>query len=381
MIERAAHDRRAGSPAPSERPSSGFLRRALTGVRNGLYRPLAGDDARVTYWVRHVRIGVLLTELAALAVTAHVLLTDGLAARDRALLALATVVLVCTPAILLLPLAAMMRDWRGPTLFYAWTLASAAVVIIATRLDGGAGSPLDALVFLVLAYTAVAYPPQGVVAMGSLITVGHLLLVDLPGLSAGGLFFAAITGVFTVVCAMSSANSWAAYDRHVLLIRTQELLASTDALTGAPNRRLFRERVSAAVDAAAWGHQSVLCLVDLDGFTTVNDAGGHAAGDALLSAVATALGGAVRETDTVARLGGDEFGVLADVTAGFSAEALAERLRAAVALTGTRYRVTASVGVAEIEPGDEVEDLLHRADVAMYRAKSGGGDRVSAVGG
>ena len=89
-----------------------------------------------------------------------------------------------------------------------------------------------------------------------------------------------------------------------------------------------------AVDAAAWGHQTVVCLVDLDGFKAVNDAGGHAAGDAMLRAVGAALGGAVRETDTVARLGGDEFAVLADISVAFSGEMLAERLRDAVARIG-----------------------------------------------
>ena len=139
---------------------------------------------------------------------------------------------------------------------------------------------------------------------------------------------------FTMICAMASANSWAAYDRQVLLIRTQETLAATDPLTGIPNRRAFLERLAAAVDAAAWGHQTVVCLVDLDGFKAVNDAGGHAAGDAMLRSVGAALGGAVRETDTVARLGGDEFAVLADISVAFSGEMLAERLRDAVAAVG-----------------------------------------------
>jgi diguanylate cyclase (GGDEF)-like protein len=151
-------------------------------------------------------------------------------------------------------------------------------------------------------------------------------------------------------------------------------------LTGIPNRRVFRDRVSAAVGAAAWGHPTVVCLVDLDGFKFVNDAGGHAAGDAMLRAVASALGGAVRETDTVARLGGDEFAVLADVSIAFSGEMLAERLRQAVAAVGAGSGVTASVGVVEVQPGDDVEDLMHRADTAMYRSKIAGGDRVTALG-
>jgi diguanylate cyclase (GGDEF)-like protein len=79
----------------------------------------------------------------------------------------------------------------------------------------------------------------------------------------------------------------------------------------------------------------------------------------------------------VARLGGDEFAVLADVTEAFPGEMLAERLRQAVALAGSRRGVTASIGVADVVPGEDVADLLHRADAAMYRAKAAGGDRIA----
>ena len=348
-------------------------------MRDGLYRPLAGDDDRVAYWVRHVRIGVLLTEIAALATVGYVLSTHSQGRNNPVILALAGLVIVTAPGLLFLPLPAMMRDSRGPTMFYAWSVATTAVVVLATRLDGGSSSPLDAMLFLTLAYMAVAYSPWGVVAMGSVMTLGYFCFVELPAATTSGLFFATVMGAFTMVCAMASANSWAAYDRQVLLIRTQETLASTDPLTGIPNRRAFMDRVTAAVNAAAWGHQTVVCLVDLDGFKAVNDAGGHAAGDVLLTAVGSALGGVVRETDTVARLGGDEFAVLADTSVAVSADALAERLRAAVAGAGRRAGVTASVGVAEVQPGDDVEDLLHRADAAMYRAKSAGGNRVTAL--
>jgi diguanylate cyclase (GGDEF)-like protein len=357
-----------------------MLRRLGAAVRAGLYRPLAGDDDRVAYWVRHVRIGVLLTEIAALAVIGYVLVTDSPGRDNPVILALTGLAMVSCPLLLLLPLAEMMRDSRGPTMFYLWSFATSALVIIGTRLDGGPSSPLDALLFLTLTFLAVAYSPYGVVLMGSLMTVAYLVFVELPGLTTSGLFFLAIMGAFTMVCAMASANSWAAYDRQVMLIRTQEMLASTDPLTGIPNRRAYLERVAEAVDAAAWGHQTVVCLVDLDGFKAVNDAGGHAAGDAMLRAVGAALGGAVRETDTVARLGGDEFAVLADISVGFSGDVLAERLRDAVARIGRLSGVTASIGVAEVQPGDDVGDLMHRADAAMYRSKKDGGDRITVLG-
>ena len=108
----------------------------------------------------------------------------------------------------------------------------------------------------------------------------------------------------------------------------------------------------------------------------VNDQDGHLAGDAVLKDVAAALTAAVRDTDTVARLGGDEFAVLARTTPELTGEALAERLRAAVAARAAARSVTASVGLARIESGDDVESALRRADEAMYRAKVAGGDRA-----
>jgi diguanylate cyclase (GGDEF)-like protein len=374
-------DRRATS-APLRAPArAGILRRLGAALRAGLYRPLAGDDDRVAYWVRHVRIGVLLSEIASSAVIGYVLLTHSPGRNNPVILTLCALVMVGCPLLLLMPLAEMMRDSRGPTMFYLWSIATSTLVIVGTRFDGGPSSPLDALLFLTLTFLAAAYSPYGVVVMGGLMTAAYLFLVELPGLTTSGLFFLAIMGAFTMVCAMASANSWASYDRQVLLIRTQETLASTDPLTGIPNRRAYLERVADAVDAAAWGHQTVVCLVDLDGFKAVNDAGGHAAGDAMLKAVGSALGAAVRETDTVARLGGDEFAVLADISVTFSGEMLAERLRDAVARTGHGSGVTASVGVAEVQPGDDVEDLMHRADAAMYRSKAAGGDRVTMLAG
>jgi diguanylate cyclase (GGDEF)-like protein len=377
VTERLPGDRRADKVPVVSRPS--LARRLAAALRAGLYRPLAEDDDRAAYWVRHVRNGVLLTEVAAWSTVGYVFLTDTPGRHHPLILALAGLVILTVPGLMLLPLSAMMRDSRGPTMFYAWSGATTVVVIIGTRLDGGSSSPLDGLLFVTLTYMAVAYSPYGVLAMGTVMTGSYFLFVEFPHVTTSGLFFLTLLASITMICAMASANSWAAYDRQVILIRTQETLASTDALTGIPNRRAFMDRVTNAVHDAAWGHQSVVCLVDLDGFKAVNDAGGHASGDAMLKAVGIALGGAVRETDTVARLGGDEFAVLADTSVNTSGEMLAERLRAAVAQVGGARGVTASVGVAEVEPGDDVEDLMHRADAAMYRSKTAGGDRVTTL--
>jgi diguanylate cyclase (GGDEF)-like protein len=359
----------------------GALRRCGAALRAGLYRTLAEDEDRVAYWVRHVRGGVVLSELSALSAFVYALLTHSPGRHSPFILGMAASVVLCSPLLLVLPHDRWMRDRRGPLLFYGWSIAVTVLISIGTRLDGGATSPLFALLFVTLVFMAVAYPPYGVAVMGALMTGSYLLVVALPHLTTSALFFAAVMGLFTMICVLTSANAWAAQDRQLALLRLHESLAATDPLTGGPNRRAFLDRLGAGIAAAGRGAQAVVCLIDLDGFKAVNDRDGHAAGDAVLRAVSAALTGAVRGTDSVARLGGDEFAVLAEVSADFPADALAERLRRAVAGAGDGVGVTASVGVAVIHPGDDADLLLHRADAAMYRAKTAGGNRVTALAG
>ncbi|NEK59378.1 GGDEF domain-containing protein [Geodermatophilus sabuli] len=273
----------------------------------------------------------------------------------------------------------MVQDHRGPLLFYGWSAAVTVLVTIAARVDGGAGSPIPVVLFLTLGFMAAAYPPYGVVATGTLMTGCYLGLIAVPHLDVPALFVAAILAAFTVLCAMASANQWEAYERQAMLLRTHEVLAATDPLTGCLNRRAFLDRLDRAVTAAGTGAPSVVCVVDLDGFKGVNDRDGHAAGDAVLRAVTAALAGVVRETDTVARLGGDEFAVLSAAGPDGDGAALAARLRAAVAAVGAGCGVTASIGMTPVVAGDDVHEVLGRADRAMYRAKAGGGDRVAAL--
>jgi diguanylate cyclase (GGDEF)-like protein len=359
----------------------GTLRRLASALSRGLYRTLAEDDDRAAYWVRHVRHGVVLSELSALAALGYILFAPGDAEPNPFLLAIAGLVIVAAPFLLQLPLADMMRDRRGPLFFYAWSIAVTLAVSVAARLDGGSGSPLYALLFITLGFMAATYPPYGVAAMGTLMTLSYVVIVSLPDLSFGALFVGVVMAIYTCLCVMVSVNSWAAYDRQMLLIRAQRLLAATDELTGSPNRRAFLDRLAPAIAEVAAGRGAAVCLVDLDGFKEVNDHEGHLMGDRVLKDVAAALAGAVRETDTVARLGGDEFAVLARTSPDLSGAILAERLRAAVAAVGGDHGVTASIGVATLSARDDVEAVLHRADEAMYRAKTSGGDRIDTADG
>ncbi len=157
-------------------------------------------------------------------------------------------------------------------------------------------------------------------------------------------------------------------------------MATHDALTGLPNRRLFEERVQLAA-ARARRHKRLFAvmLLDLDGFKQINDDLGHDVGDEVLCSVADLLQRNVRDCDTVARMGGDEFLVLLDELHDLEgAEIAAERLLAAFdampPIEPGGYRVSASIGSAAY-PWDatDVEGLFRRADDAMYASKACGG--------
>ncbi len=160
-------------------------------------------------------------------------------------------------------------------------------------------------------------------------------------------------------------------------------LATHDSLTGLPNRDLFDLRLETALAGEAHAADTVAVLfVDLDRFKVVNDSWGHKSGDKLLQQVANRLTGAVREADVIARFGGDEF-VLLLTRLSDSAEARQVGQRILTALKhpfvvgANATYVTASVGIAMMNDQDvTAESLLSDADVAMYRAKQGGRNRV-----
>ncbi|WP_373994637.1 putative bifunctional diguanylate cyclase/phosphodiesterase [Massilia sp. 9096] len=166
-------------------------------------------------------------------------------------------------------------------------------------------------------------------------------------------------------------------------------LAFFDVLTGLPNRRLLMDRLNVMVaDAHAGNGLGALLYLDLDNFKSVNDARGHATGDALLKHVAARLSATVRKCDTVARLGGDEFVVLLQdlgtdsAAATAAALALAGQVGAAlthpVEIDGQTYQSSGSIGVAlPVRPTHTVQDLLREADTAMYHAKSAGRNGVA----
>ncbi|MFS2108064.1 putative bifunctional diguanylate cyclase/phosphodiesterase [Sphingomonas sp. Sphisp140] len=154
-------------------------------------------------------------------------------------------------------------------------------------------------------------------------------------------------------------------------------LAYQDVLTGLPNRRKFEDALDAAIHAPPRaGAAHAVFLIDLNGFKSVNDIHGHGAGDALLLVVAQRLLAAMRDGDIVARFGGDEFAILATHLADPEAAAnialrVIEALDEPVNAAGASHRVGAGIGIA-LMPTDAAtaEELLRKADVALYRAKA-----------
>jgi diguanylate cyclase (GGDEF)-like protein len=166
-------------------------------------------------------------------------------------------------------------------------------------------------------------------------------------------------------------------------------LAQYDSLTNLFNRRRFQQELERVLQhAQRYGREFALVFLDLDGFKRINDRAGHAEGDRYLLAVAEVLRKALRATDIVARWGGDEFAMLLPETGVARAEEVAKKLITAmdqkrVALAMQVYTLRASIGVAVFpKHAREAEELLRRADAAMYEAKRAGGGtwRMSAPG-
>ena len=161
-------------------------------------------------------------------------------------------------------------------------------------------------------------------------------------------------------------------------------LATTDPLTGLPNRRYFLERAEAECRRAArYDRPFSLIMLDVDHFKQVNDHHGHNVGDAVLRALAGTLSHGLRDEALVGRLGGEEFAVLLPEATAEEAVAAAERIRRRiaakpVATEAGELTVTASLGVATWQrPAETVDGLLSRADAALYKSKESGRDRVT----
>jgi len=240
---------------------------------------------------------------------------------------------------------------------------------------------------LSLAMTRDALIDQGAIVGPTYATYGFSVMVVGLALSLAIRFHHAVEGLDTLSRELEGRVQMRTAELAEACRRMQDL-ALRDPLTNLLNRRSVNERASAGLALAhRRGVPYGLALIDVDRFKSINDTHGHAAGDKVLVAIAEALASTARVSDDVARWGGEEFLVLLPDSDGPASWLACERLRAAIEAIvvfpddqSAPIRVTVSVGVASAEPWDGgpalFEDLVRRADHALYKAKDDGRNRI-----
>jgi diguanylate cyclase (GGDEF)-like protein len=223
---------------------------------------------------------------------------------------------------------------------------------------------------------------------GYLIGAGVLIVLGRADAKFEGLVFIAFTCMLAAMAYMAAEVTAlrAAFElrRERLNEAMEQLseLALRDELTGLYNRRYIMDVLGRQKALADRGHLSfTLCYCDLDHFKKINDRYGHQAGDRVLSDFAELAMSVVRSVDFVARLGGEEFLLVLvgadEETAERVARRLCERTRSlAMIPENPDYRQTVSIGIASFRPGERIEDVIQRADRALYSAKSQGRDQI-----
>ena len=235
-----------------------------------------------------------------------------------------------------------------------------------------------------LCISALAIVGYGVVIL--LVSQRHLEIFNLRVEYVQWFTFAVVMTCFSLMGASLSALRRSHQTQNKRLAEALEdikRLAVTDELTGAWNRRYIVNILKGQKALAErGGYQFSICYIDLDHFKRINDRYGHSVGDRVLRRVARSMNAELREVDYLARFGGEEFVAVLVRTTLDEALKVADRLCRRVReidfrRVAQRLEVTISIGAADFLPGDTVDELLHRADQALYRAKARGRDRVA----
>jgi diguanylate cyclase (GGDEF)-like protein len=331
------------------------------------------DRSEVHFRVEAIDVGIRLTLLMCAAGILYALYTWSDRGGRQLIVSLLGITAAVALTIYLLPRERIVRSGIREPLFVIWSLLQILVITIAYSADKRPTSPLALLFFIPLVYAALSYPLLSVVivaAVDFLCYVGAVSIGSTLGLATAEqpnpdytAFFAFALGVIAILCSWYARNQ---DRRRTSLAR----ISRADPLTASLNRRGFAERFDAELNAAERSGQPLALLqIDLDDFKQVNDAQGHAAGDALLIWVVEALRETLRPTDWVGRLGGDEFAVLLPGASRGNAVDVAERVREALT-----DRAPASIGIAVFPiDGAGVEELHRHADAELYARK---GDRA-----
>jgi diguanylate cyclase (GGDEF)-like protein len=226
----------------------------------------------------------------------------------------------------------------------------------------------------------------GIVALALIVEV-YVAILGRTRFTVG--WYTSATTVVVSELALLGMMLGQAASRYVSLVQRALVLeneAHTDTLTGLPNRRRFDEEFARAFGSAQRRDRPLaIAIADIDHFKRYNDAFGHQAGDRALHAIGRAIANSVgRSGDFAARYGGEEFVVILEETTGEGAGDIAERIRTGAITAGFNAPdggpLTVSVGIAVRAPNERAEDLLRRADEALYTAKDGGRNRVAIAG-
>jgi len=338
-------------------------------------QPRAHDTSTnlASFWRSYVHIGVLTYSMGAIAVVVYALTTPG--PHRQAIVVLGCVSLAASVGTFWwLGLRLLSTRW-SKTFFTSWAASTFVFIAAGAVLDGGVRSPIAYFLILPMLFAGLAYS-AGTVSLLAAFGVGTTLVVGVltPGRSWSTTAFLALSMVIAGVITAA-----AALFRDRLMDQLMDA-ATYDALTGCLSRGAFHERLDHESRLARRHHTAFsLIVADLDNLKKVNDSGGHHSGDRALRSLATVLRQAARESDVVGRLGGDEFAMLLHGTGQEVALTAAKRLSEALHAATGSGQVTASLGVSTwMGDEDRPDELLRRADVALYAAKRAGRDRFAA---
>lgn len=285
---------------------------------------------------------------------------------DRVPLGLA---ILATVVVLVIDAAAIHRGRRPPVPFALLLVPTAAAVAI-LLLQQPAYGVLWTYPVLLFCYFVLTRGVAVLVSLALLAGTTLLVLVHVDSGTAIRVFASLLLTIVIVNIILGVIN-----DLHDRLVAQ----TITDPLTGAYNRRHMETCLDEVIERQRRSRASAaLLVIDIDQFKPVNDRFGHAAGDSVLRTVVALIADRVRRLDRVFRIGGDEFLLLLPDTDLHAAQTVAEDLRsriAAAAMPGAAP-VTVSIGMAVLQPGQQMDAWMHEADAALYRAKQQGRNRV-----
>jgi len=331
-------------------------------------------------WRRHLYMGIASFVLGGLLLLIYLALTFH--GRHREAMMVIDIVAIVGSLVVVGPLGSRMVTTRWRDLFFfTWSVGTLAVIALPIGLDGGAGSPLAALLVLPVLFGGLLYRLHAVIGLALLALgcLGIILIVGGSTSSAQAGATAIMIGVAGAISATAAMNRSIWEQERRTLIESLHRLATHDGLTGCLNYQAFQDALTGEwTRARRYGRPFSVIIADLDGFKAINDQYGHGAGDDMLNSVASAMLAAVRSTDLVGRIGGDEFAVLLPETPSAEARVMVERIHARTRQVLIPRPVTLSFGISTwTTQGESAGELLHQADSALYEAKRLGRDRVA----